>query len=185
MLNETKTTFLQQALTDGHVTFSGDGKTERIHYAAASHSERWADPEEKIRAEFWAELLYKYEYLPARMRFEVKVERRTPDDKADIVIYSDEELKDRYFVFECKRADISDAEFAQAMEQACGNRASLGAKYCGVVAGLTRRLLRFDKFPAGERERNVLPDVPVRYGKPPEWRFYKNVNGKDLAAVPR
>ena len=25
----------------------------------------------------------------------------------------------------------------------------------------------------------------IRYGKPPEWRFYKNANGKDLAAVPR
>ena len=50
---------------------------------------------------------------------------------------------------------------------------------------LDHRLLRFDKFPAGERERNILPDIPIRYGKPPEWRFYKNLNGKDLAAVPR
>ncbi len=185
MPNEDETTFFERALIDGYAKFSGEGKTERVHYVAANHSERWADPEEKVRAEFWAELIYKYHYLPERMRFEVKVERRTPDDKADIVIYNDDDLKDRYFVFECKRADISDAEFAQAIEQACGNRASLGAKYCGVVAGLTRRLLRFDKFPAGERERNVLPDVPERYGKPPEWRFYKNVNGKDLAAVPR
>ena len=178
-------TFFERAFNEGHVKFSGEGRTERVHYVAANHSERWADPEEKVRAEFWAELIYKYEYAPERMRFEVKVERRTPDDKADIVIYSDDELKERYFVFECKRADISDAEFAQAIEQACGNRASLGAKFCGVVAGLTRRLLRFDKFPAGERERNVLTDVPVRYGKPPEWRFYKNVEGRDLSAVPR
>lgn len=178
-------TYLQRAIEDGLANFTGEGKTERIHYAAASHTERWADPEEKVRAEFWAELIYKYEYSPDRIRFEVKVERRTPDDRADIVIYKDDELKDRYFVIECKRADISDAEFAQALEQACGNRASLGAKYCGVVAGLTRRILSFDKFPAGERDRNVLPDIPVRYGKPPEWRFYKNEPGKDLAAVPR
>jgi hypothetical protein len=39
----------------------------------------------------------------------------------------------------------------------------------------TRRFLRFDKFPPGEREKNILPDIPVRYGKPPDWRFYKNV----------
>ena len=78
-----------------------------------------------------------------------------------------------------------DAAFAQAIEQACGNRASLGALYCGAVAGSTRRLLRFDKFPPGERERNHLADFPVRYGNPPEWRFYKNERGKDLAAVPR
>ena len=90
-----------------------------------------------------------------------------------------------YFVIECKRPDISDAAFAQAIEQACGNRASLGAHYCGAVAGLTRRLLRFDKYPPGERGRNHLTDIPVRYGNPPEWRFYKNAAGQDLAAVPR
>jgi type I restriction enzyme M protein len=187
MLENIDSTFLERALADGHVKFTREGKNERIVYVAAKHSERWADPEEKVRAEFWAELIYKYEYSPNRMRFEVKVERRTPDDKADIVIYNDDDLKDRYFVFECKRADISDAEFLQAIEQACGNRASLGAPYCGVVAGLTRRLLRFDKkeYPAGERDRNVLPDIPIRYGKPPEWRFYKNKPGQDLAAVSR
>ena len=47
--------FLARALADGHVTISGEGRNERIHYRAAKHSERWVDPEEKIRAEFWAE----------------------------------------------------------------------------------------------------------------------------------
>ena len=88
-------------------------------------------------------------------------------------------------MFECKRGDASDAEFDQAIEQACGNRASLGAAYCGAVSGRARRLLRFDNYPPGERDRNHLADVPARYGKPPEWRFYKNAKGKDLAAVPR
>lgn len=180
-------TYLERAIEDGYAKISGEGKTQRIHYNAASHSERWSDPEEKVRAEFWAELIYKYQYRPERMRFEVKVPRRTPHDLADIVIYGDkdEELKSPWFVFECKRADVSDAEFAQAIEQACGNRASLGATYSGTIAGLTRRLLRFDKFPAGEREKNIMTDIPVRYGKPPEWRFYKNEPGKDLAAIPR
>ncbi len=180
-------TFLQCATEDGLVKFSGEGKNERIHYLAANHSERWADPEEKIRAEFWAELVYKYQYKPERIAFEVRVPRRTPNDLADVVIYphDDSDLKSPWFVFECKRADVSDAEFAQAIEQACGNRASLGATFSGVVAGLTRRLLRFDKFPNGERDRNLMTDIPVRYGRPPEWRFYKNLNGKDLSAVPR
>ena len=188
MPDELQPPYLNHAIDDGHVNLSGEGKTERINYVAADHSERWSDPEEKVRAEFWAELIYKYEYPPERIGFEVKVERRTPDDRADLVIFADDEKKDRYFVFECKRADISDAEFAQAIEQACGNRASLGAKFAGAIAGLTRRLLRFDdpkKFPSGERDRNVMTDIPARYGKPPEWRFYKNEVGKDLSAVPR
>ena len=178
-------TYLERAFADGHAELTGEGKSERIHYKAAAHKERWSDPEEKVRAEFWAELIYKYEYTPEQIRFEVNVPRRTPNDYADIVIYDDAERKSPYFVFECKRADISDAEFAQSIEQACGNRASLSAKYCGAIAGLTRRLLRFDKFPPGERDKNHMTDIPVRYGKPPEWRFYKNMQGRDLAAVPR
>ncbi|MEI6606242.1 MAG: N-6 DNA methylase [Verrucomicrobiota bacterium] len=191
--------FLKHAENDGFIKFTGDGKTERVHYVAADHSERWADPEEKVRAEFWAELIYKYEYRPERIRFEVKVPRRTPGDLADLVIYGDkdDELKAPYLVFECKRADVSDAEFTQAIEQACGNRANLAAPFCGVIAGMTRRFLRFDdarKYPPGERDRNILADIPIRYGKPPAWRFYKGgfrmekgkrVVATDLPAIPR
>jgi type I restriction enzyme M protein len=188
MSTENNRTYLEQAIEDGHAEFTSEGKNERIRYIAANHSERWSDPEEKIRAEFWAELIYKYEYDPKRIKFEVKVPRRTPNDWTDLVIYKDDEAKDPYFVFELKRSDISDAEFTQAIEQACGNRANLDAPFCGAIAGLTRRLLRFDdrkKYPPGERERNHLTDIPIRYGKPPEWRFYKNKKGHDLSAVPR
>lgn len=194
-----RASYLKHAADDGLVKFTGEGKSERIHYVDGKHSERWADPEAKIRAEFWAELIYKYEYRAERIRHEVKVPRRTPNDLADLVVYADAdvELKSPYLVFECKRADVSDAEFAQAIEQACGNRASLGAPFCGVIAGMTRRILRFDdakKYPPGERDRNVLADIPVRYGKPPAWRFYQGgfrmeggarVAATDLPAIPR
>lgn len=185
MKDSSQPSFIERAIADGHAEISVEGKSERIRYIAANHYENWSDPEEKVRAEFWAELIYKYEYQIERIRFEVNVPRRTPNDYADLVIYKDDDLKDPYFVFECKRADVSDAEFTQSIEQACGNRASLGASYAGAIAGLTRRLLRFDKFPPGERDRNHLTDIPKRYGKPPEWRFYKNKPGHDLSAVPR
>ena len=178
-------TYLEQALEDGLAELVSKGRKERIHYIAADHSEQWSDPEEKVRAEFWAELIYKYEYPPQRIAFEVTVPDRTPSRSADIVIYRDDELKSPYFVFECKRSDLSDAAFDQSIEQAVGNRNLLGAVYCGAIAGLTRRLLRFDKFPPGERERNQMADIPVRYGRRPEWRFLKNETGRDLAAVPR
>ena len=178
-------TYLNRALADGHAEITGEGRNERIRYVAAGHSDRWSDPEEKVRAEFWAELIYKYEYPPERIRFEVVAPDRTPERKADLVIYNDDELKSPYFVFECKRPDLSDAAFDQSIEQACGNRNLMGANYCGAVAGLTRRLLRFDRFPPMERDRNHLTDIPIGYGQPQEWRFYKNEPGKDLAAIPR
>ena len=61
---------IRRAIAGGHAEITGEGKSERILYKAADHSERWVDPEEKVRAEFWAELIYKYEYQPERIRFE-------------------------------------------------------------------------------------------------------------------
>ena len=178
-------TYLDRAIADGHAEITGEDRTAQIRYIAADHSERWADPEEKVRAEFWAELIYKYEYPPERIGFEVTVPRRTPSDRADIVVFKDNALKAPYFVFECKRADVTDAQFNQSIEQACGNRASLGAQYCGAIAGFTRRILRFDLFPPRERELNHMADIPVNYGNPLEWRFYKDKPSQDLTAVPR
>ena len=177
--------YLDLAFADGLAERSGDGRNERIRYIAAGHSERWAGPEEKVRAELWAELVYNYGYAPERIRFEVPVPSRTPSPRADLVLYEDDDLKSPWFVFECKKAEISDEEFRQAVEQACGNRGGLSAPYCGAVAGLTRRFLRFDAFPAGERDANHITDVPKGYGRPSEWRFYKNKPGADLAAVSR
>lgn len=87
----TTKTYLEQAIADGHAKLGGKGKAQRIHYLAVNHSERRSDPEENIRAEFWAELIYKYQYRPECIRFEVKVPRRTPNDFADLVICSDKD----------------------------------------------------------------------------------------------
>lgn len=175
--------FLEQAIKDGHAKISADNK--KITYLAINRSEKFNDPEEKVRAEFWAELIYKYAYHPTRIGVEVNVPRRTPNDRADLVVYNDEERKAPYIVVECKKDGIADAEFTQAIEQACGNRASLGASYAGVIAGSTRRFLDFREHKPQERQRNIIADLPIRYGKPPEFRFYYKEEGKDLAAVPR
>lgn len=187
--------FLTRALSDGLAKIITDGKNDKIHYVPADRKERWSDPEEKVRAEFWAELIYRLEYSADRIGFEVTVPRRTPADKADLVVYRDDELKEPFIVIECKKDGITDNEFQQSVEQARGNRASLGAPYCGAVAGGTRRFLDYRKAKAGEKTSNIVSDLPVRYGNPPEWRFarggrYTTRGGKtekaqDLPAVPR
>ncbi|MGI8481088.1 MAG: type I restriction enzyme HsdR N-terminal domain-containing protein, partial [Chthoniobacterales bacterium] len=84
-------TFLQRALADGHAKLTGDGKTQKIIYFAVNWAERYCDPEERVRAEFWAELIYRLEYKPERIGIERTVPRRTPADRADLVIYHDDE----------------------------------------------------------------------------------------------
>jgi type I restriction enzyme M protein len=186
MPEQTSEALLKRALVEGRLKLQGEGKAERIIYVADNnHSEKWTDPEEKIRAAFYAELIYKYEYNPSRIGVEITVPRRTPSDRADLVVYKDDERKEPFAVIECKRDGISQAEFLQAIEQACGNCASLRASYAGTVAGITRRFLDFRKHPSLEREKNIAADLPKNYTDAPEYRFYKGVPGKDLYAVSR
>ncbi|MBM4447366.1 MAG: restriction endonuclease subunit M [Chloroflexi bacterium] len=168
--------YLEQALAKGYATISGEGSKQRITYVAVNHSERYSDPEEQVRAEYWAELIFRYGYEPARIGIEVIVPDRTPKDTADLVVFLDDARIHPFAVIECKRDGVTDAEFAQAVEQACGNGtwAKFRAQYVGVVAGQTRRFLDFsEKYGVLEREANIIADLPRQYGKPEEWRFFK------------
>jgi hypothetical protein len=56
-MNSEGKSFLDRAFADGHAKLTGEGKTQRIVYLAVNHSERYSDPEEQVRAVFWAELI--------------------------------------------------------------------------------------------------------------------------------
>ena len=178
-------TYLENALKNGDAQLSGEGKAEKITYAAINHTERYADPEEKVRAEYWAELIYRYGYDPKHIKVEVRVPDRIPNDIADLVIFHEHDKTRPYAVIEFKRDDITDSEFEQAVEQACGNGtwAKFRANFVGVVAGQTRRFLDFSpRYGVLEREANIVADLPRRYGKPEEFRFRKGTQD-DISPV--
>lgn len=169
-------TYLDRAIRDGHAKITGEGKQRKILYLAVNKTERFSDPEEQVRAEFWAELIYRYGYDSLCIGIEVTVPDRTPSDRSDLVIFHDETRKKPYAVIECKKDGITDAEFNQAVEQACGNGtwAKFRADYVMVVAGRTRRAFDFTgKYGALEREKNIIADLPIRYGKPEEYKYHK------------
>lgn len=180
--------YLEKACKDGYAVITGPENRQKITYVTSeNHSENYNDPEEKVRAEFWAELIYKYEYPAARIKIEVVVPDRLPTDRADIVIFNDDECKRPYTVVECKKEGVTDAEFAQAIEQGVGNATwvKLRAEYVVIIAGGTRRVLDVsDKYGAYERELNIIADLPKSYGKPQEFRFYKGTDN-DIKPVSR
>jgi len=68
--------YLERAIADGHAKLTGEGKQQKILYVAVNHTERYADPEEQVRAEFWAELIYRYGYEPARIGVEPELRNK-------------------------------------------------------------------------------------------------------------
>ena len=152
-------------------------------------AEKWSDPEEKVRAAYYAELIYAKGYAPECIGVEVTVPDRTPNDRADIVVFHDKARTKPFAVVECKRDGVSDTEFKQAVEQGFGNGHAhkFRATYVGVVAGQTRAFFDCtDKFGTLEREANIVADMPVQYGKPEEFKYYyKAPSKRDIGAVTR
>jgi len=181
--------FLQRAFDESHLQLITSGKSEKIRYTAVNVTEKWSDPEEKVRAAYYAELIYRYGYKPECIGVEVIVPDRTPADRADLVVFRDATRMQPFAVIECKRDDISDTEFKQAIDQAFGNGHAhkFRASYVGVIAGHTRAFFDCsDRFGVLEREANIIADLPVQYGKPEEFKYYyKDSHKPDITAVSR
>lgn len=165
--------YLKKAIEDKYIEI--DTTKNRISYKTREGIKSYPlnKPEEKVRAEFYSELIYKYKYEPKRMGLEVEVPRRKPSDWADIVVYEDDNGKKPYIVVECKKDGISEAEIKQAIEQVFGNANSLRSKYAIMVAGSVRIAFDVANYPPSEREKNIISDIPIRYGKVPKYTFKK------------
>ena len=173
--------FLHIGQQKGYIELLNEQTT--IHYVAPGKKYKFTDPEEKVRAIYYVELIERYQYLENQIDLEVTVPRRTPSDSADIVVFQDDAKKNPYIVIECKKDEISEHDFQQAIEQAFGNCNSLSGNYTGVIAGNTRRFFNVKEFGAMERLQNVIADIPVRDGKVQEWRYKRNDPDWDIQAV--
>lgn len=181
--------WLGRALEDGHIQIIASGKSEKVRYVACNVAEKWSDPEEKVRAAYYAELIYRYGYDPELLGVEITVPDRVPYDRADIVVFRDKARTRPFAVIECKRDGVTDTELKQAIEQAFGNGHAhkFRAEYIGVIAGQTRAFYDCsDNFGALEREANIVADLPVKFGKPEEFKYYFAAPPKpDISAVGR
>jgi type I restriction enzyme M protein len=166
---------------DGLFKVSG----KKIEYLAIKKSYNITGPEEQVRMSFYYELIKKYQYPKERIDLEVIVPRREPTDKADIVVYEDDEKKKPYMVVECKKDGISQAEIKQAIEQAFGNANSLRSRYTILVAGNVRIAFDVANFSPKEREKNIIADIPIRYGKVIKFKYKKGDPQWDLRDVTR
>lgn len=175
---------INKGLAAGIISFNTD-ESKITYHCVRDYTTSFKNPEEKVRASYFSELVLTYQYPVERINLEVTVPRRTPEDRADIIVYEDDECQSPFLVVECKKEGITDAEFKQAIEQAFGNANSVRSKYASVVAGNTKTAFDISGFKPSERERNVIADIPVKYGKAPKYKFIKGDKAKDLKTVSR
>lgn len=103
--------FIKKGIEMGLIALNNDESRITYYTVPQSKSYKYTDPEEKVRAVIFLQLIFKYGYPIYRIQLEVQVPRRTPNDWADIVIFDDDECKSPYIVVECKHKDVTEQEF--------------------------------------------------------------------------
>lgn len=118
-----------------------------ITYLNQNISRNYNNPEEKIQAEVFCELVLKYNYPVEQVKQYVKVTVGSDIKEADIIVYNDKECKKPHIIVECKKAAISKQEFKQAVRQAYAYAfATAGTvKYIWVTSGIKNEYYAFDK----------------------------------------
>ena len=172
---------INNGIKKGYFRLHNDGA--KIEYLPSGHKENLTDPEERVRAEYYYDLIEKYRYPAERIELETEMPDRTPERYADIVIYEDDAKRKPYITVECKRDDISDAEFEQATKQAIANARVMKSPYAICVAGNTRRAMETEHWNDKEPEKATITDIPVSYGKVEEFRYKKGDPNWDLKMV--
>ena len=84
IISEPEEGWIELGLRKELISISADGN--RINYRCGhrdgTFSDNYRDPEEKVRAEFFVELVERYQYRPELIDFEAEVPRREPKDWA-------------------------------------------------------------------------------------------------------
>lgn len=149
--------YIQLGIEKGFISFNED--KSRITYNYQKKERNYNNPEEKVQAETFLRLILDYNYPEGRIRQFVPVTMGSDTKEADIIVYDDELCLTPHIVVECKRQDISEAEFLQAIEQAYSYAYSLpsNVKYVWVTSGIRNEYYEVDK---NLNTRNQIPDIP-------------------------
>ncbi len=171
-------TLIEQGVAKGLVSFNED--QSRITYLHIGKSRSFTDPEEQVEAESYLKLILVYNYHKERIKLFEKVTMGSSVKEADIIVYEDDACQNPSIIVECKKQDVSEAEFTQAIEQAASYAYALSGtiKYIWTTSGIKDSYLQIDK----ERQTRIqIPNIPL-YGRVvPKYNYVKGgrVKGED------
>ena len=149
--------YIELGIEKGLISFNED--MSRITYIHQKKERNYNNPEEKVQAETFLRLIIDYKYPENRIKQFVPVTMGSEVKEADIVIYDDDMCIRPHILVECKRQEVSEAEYQQAIEQAYSYAFALPCdiKYVWVTSGIKSDYFEVDK---NQNSRNQLPDIP-------------------------
>jgi type I restriction enzyme M protein len=145
-----------------------------ITYIYQNITRNYNNPEEKVQAQTFCELILKYNYPVEQVRQFVKVTLGSSVKEADIIVYKDNQCNKPHIIVECKKETITEQEFKQAVNQAYTYAyATAGTvKYVWVTSGIKNEYYTVDKE---VDSRENITDIPqYKINKLANYKFAKN-----------
>lgn len=152
---------IQEGIDKGLIKF--DDEQKYITYIHQNKRRNYGNPEEKVQAESFLKLVLVYGYKPERIEQFTSVKIGSDTREADIIVYNNDEHSSAHIVVECKKEDVSDLEFNQAIAQAFSYAATgtVRARYFWVTSKIKDA---YFEIPKKEPKKYLsVPDVP-QYG---------------------
>jgi type I restriction enzyme M protein len=148
---------LQLGIEKGLITITEEGKS--IKYCNYHRPRNFGNPEEKVQAETFLKLVLEYGYKAERIKPYESVKMGSETKEADLIVYNDDECKEPHILVECKKQEVSEQEFQQAIEQAYSYAYALpnDVKYVWVTSELKNEYFEVDKK---KNSRVTQPDIP-------------------------
>ncbi len=149
---------IQQGIDKNLIKF--DDERKYITYVHQNKRRNYSNPEELVQAESFLKLVLIYGYAPKRIEQFVTVKIGSDTREADIIVYNNDEHTSAHIVVECKKEDVSDLEFNQAIAQAFSYAATgtVRAKYFWVTSKIKEA---YFEIPEKEPKKYLsVPDIP-------------------------
>ena len=163
---------IAQGVAKKLIRIGDDGK--RIEYLRHGISRDWTKPEAIIEAKAYLTLVLQYEYSDDRIRLFAPVTVGSSLREADIEVFADAKHETPIIIVECKKVEVTEAEFRQAVEQAFSYAVSEGARYVWTTSGIKNEYYEVpDKKP---KARKTVADIP-RFGSMYISEYRYGVNG--------
>ncbi len=148
---------IQKGIQKGYIKF--DEERRFITYIHQNKKRNYRNPEEQVQAEAFLNLVLIKQYPVECIKQFVSIKMGTVTKEADIIVYNDKACLEPRIIIECKKQDVSELEFQQAIDQAFSYAYATpqNVKYIWVTSGIKNRYFEFNK---DKDEKKDTADIP-------------------------
>ncbi len=171
---------LEEGIQEKIISFNDD--KSRVTYLLQNKTKNYKT-EEIVQVDAYLKLIFIYKYPKEKIKLFVPVKMGSDNREADIVVYSDKSHAKPLIVVECKKSDVSEAEYKQSIAQGFSYAVSLGADFVWATSNIKDEYYKVSKkYP---QKHEAIANIPKLGGTVAEYKYAQDGSGDyfDLSVV--